>query len=84
MKDQKIHNSMNFSKIKSFAKVNLALNIIGKSSKLHKIESLVTFINLYDLILIKKIKSKKIVFLLLENFQKILIQIIQFQNYLKF
>ena len=46
MKDQKIHKSMNFSKIKSFAKVNLALNIIGKSSKLHNIESLVTFINL--------------------------------------
>ena len=40
---------MNFSKIKSFAKVNLALNIISKSSKLHNIESLVTFINLYDL-----------------------------------
>ena len=50
---------MNFSKIKSFAKVNLALNIISKSSKLHNIESLVTFINLYDLILIKQIKSKK-------------------------
>ena len=50
---------MNFSKIKSFAKVNLAFNIISKSSKLHNIESLVTFINLYDLILIKQIKSKK-------------------------
>ena len=49
MKDQKIHKAMNFSKIKSFAKVNLALNIISKSSKLHNIESLVTFINLYDL-----------------------------------
>ena len=50
---------MNFIKIKSFAKVNLALNIISKSRKLHNIESLVTFINLHDLILIKEIKSKK-------------------------
>ena len=50
---------MNFSKIKSNAKINLALNIIGKSDKLHKIESLIAFIDLHDLIFIKKIKSKK-------------------------
>ncbi len=50
---------MNLSKIKSYAKINLALNIIGKSNKLHKIESLIAFINLHDHILIKKIKSKK-------------------------
>ena len=50
---------MKFKKIKSYAKINLALNVIGKSSKLHKIESLVAFINIYDLILIKKIKKKK-------------------------
>ena len=49
---------MSFAKIKSNAKVNLALNIIGKSKKLHRIESLVAFIELHDLILIKKIKSK--------------------------
>ena len=49
---------MKFKKIKSYAKINLALNVIGKSSKLHKIESLVAFINIYDLILIKKIKKK--------------------------
>ncbi len=50
---------MNFKKIKSYAKINLALNVIGKYKKLHKIESLVTFIDLFDLILIKKIKSDK-------------------------
>ena len=49
---------MNFNEIKSFAKINLALNVTGKTSKLHKIESLVAFIELHDLILIKKIKSK--------------------------
>ncbi len=50
---------MSFSKIKSYAKLNLALNIVGKDKSLHKIESIITFINLYDLIKIKKIKSKK-------------------------
>ena len=49
---------MKFVKIKSNAKINLALNVIGKLKKLHKIESLIAFIELYDLILIKKIKSK--------------------------
>ena len=49
---------MSFAKIKSYAKINLALNIIGKSKKLHKIESLVAFLELHDLILIKKIRSR--------------------------
>ena len=49
---------MNLSKVKSYAKINLALNITGKINKLHKIESLVDFINLHDVIFIKKIKSK--------------------------
>ncbi len=49
---------MSFVKIKSNAKINLALNIIGKSKNLHKIESLIAFIKLHDLILIKKIRSK--------------------------
>ena len=50
---------MSLKKIKSYAKVNLALNVIGKYKKLHKIESLVAFIDLFDLIFIKKIKSDK-------------------------
>ena len=49
---------MNPVKIKSYAKVNLALNIIGKNQSFHKIESIIAFVDLYDLILIRKIKSK--------------------------
>ena len=49
---------MNSFKIKSHAKINLALNITGKNSKLHKIESIVTFIDLHDLIYLKQIKNK--------------------------
>ena len=49
---------MSFYKIKSNAKINIALNVVGKSNKLHKIESLIAFIDLFDLIFIKKIKSK--------------------------
>ena len=44
-------------KIKSYAKLNLALNIIGKGSSLHKIETIVAFVSLHDQILIKKIKQ---------------------------
>ena len=50
---------MNSAKIKSYAKINLALNITGKLKKLHKIESIVSFIDFYDLIFIKKINSLK-------------------------
>ena len=49
---------MKQSKIKSYAKLNLALNITGKNSSLHKIESLITFVSLHDEISIKRIKSK--------------------------
>ena len=52
-------------KIKSYAKINISLGILNKlKSKLHKIESLFTFINLHDEIFIKNIKSKnhKIIF----------------------
>jgi len=50
---------MNYSSIKSYAKINLALNVIGKTSGLHQIESIVGFVSLHDVILIKKIQSKK-------------------------
>ena len=49
---------MKIFKIKSRAKINLALNVTGKSSKLHKIESLVSFIDLYDLIYLKLTNNK--------------------------
>ena len=50
--------------IKSYAKVNLALNITGKKTKLHKIESLVSFIDLHDLINLKQINrnNHKVIF----------------------
>jgi len=44
-------------KIKSYAKINLALNIVGKNKFLHKIETIVAFVNLHDEISIKKINS---------------------------
>ena len=45
--------------IKSFAKINLALNITGKTSSLHKIETIIAFVSLHDEILIKKINSNR-------------------------
>ena len=45
---------MKINLLKSFAKVNLALNVTGKLAKLHKIESIVVFVNLHDLISIKR------------------------------
>jgi len=50
---------MPFSKIKSHAKLNLALNIINKTNSLHNIESIIAFVDLHDVIFIKKIKTKK-------------------------
>ena len=47
-----------FDKIKSHAKINLALNIVGKSKSLHKIESIVSFIELHDEIYIKRINKQ--------------------------
>jgi 4-diphosphocytidyl-2-C-methyl-D-erythritol kinase len=48
---------MSYFKIRSYAKINSALNVVGKQNSLHRIESIVRFINLNDEILIKKIKS---------------------------
>ena len=50
---------MKYSKIKSYAKINLVLNVVGKTSYLHKVESIIAFVDLHDVILIKSIKSKK-------------------------
>jgi 4-diphosphocytidyl-2-C-methyl-D-erythritol kinase len=49
---------MNGFKIKSNAKINLALNVIEKTSKLHKIESIISFIGLHDLIFINMTDNK--------------------------
>ncbi|MDA7581276.1 4-(cytidine 5'-diphospho)-2-C-methyl-D-erythritol kinase [Candidatus Pelagibacter sp.] len=55
---------MNSFTIKSHAKINLALNVTGKKIKLHKIESLISFIGLHDLINLKNINKKdhKVIF----------------------
>ena len=50
---------MNFNIIKSNAKINLTLGVTGKlNSGYHKIESLVSFLRLYDEIKIKKINNR--------------------------
>tara|TARA_B110001452_G_scaffold110542_1_gene91677 strand:- start:11 stop:856 length:846 start_codon:yes stop_codon:yes gene_type:complete len=55
---------MSCFKIKSYAKINLALNVIGKKKKLHKIESIISFIELHDLIILEQINQNthKVVF----------------------
>ena len=51
---------MNFTKLNSWAKVNLSLNVIKRlPNKHHQIESLVTFIQLSDEIKIRKINKPK-------------------------
>ena len=50
---------MNSFKIKSYAKINLALNITGKKTKLHNIERLISFIDLHDLITITESNTKQ-------------------------
>ena len=50
---------MKFEKIKSHAKVNLSLNVLGKrKSKLHDLETLVAFVDLHDQIFIKRTNNK--------------------------
>ena len=43
--------------LKSYAKINLALNVTGKRNSMHKIQSIISFIDLHDLISIQNIKS---------------------------
>ncbi len=50
---------MKINKIKSNAKLNLALNITGKKKVLHKIESIIDFIDLHDVISINQHYRKK-------------------------
>ncbi|MBI5152688.1 4-(cytidine 5'-diphospho)-2-C-methyl-D-erythritol kinase [Candidatus Peregrinibacteria bacterium] len=48
-------------KIKSPAKINLALDILGKSSKYHKIQTIYQEISLHDTIAIREIAKNKII-----------------------
>jgi len=51
---------MNFEKVKSWAKINLSLNVIKRlSNKYHNIESLITFIKIYDEIKIKVLNERE-------------------------
>ncbi len=50
---------MNSFKIKSYAKINLALNVTGKKSKFHNIESLISFIDLHDSITLRESNTKQ-------------------------
>ena len=62
---------MNFQFIKSYAKINLSLSVVGKlQSGYHKIESLVSFLNFYDEIKIKKITGKNHKIKFYGNFSK--------------
>ena len=62
---------MNFKLIKSYAKINLSLGVVGKlKSGYHKIESLVSFLNLHDEIKIKKIVDKNHKIKFYGNFSK--------------
>ena len=50
---------MRFEKIKSHAKVNLSLNVLGKrKSKLHNLETLDALVDIHDQIFIKRINNK--------------------------
>ena len=49
---------MSYFKIKSHAKINLSLNVIGKSKSLHNIESIISFLTLHDEIKIRKINNR--------------------------
>ncbi len=56
--------------IRSYAKINLALNVIKKISNFHIIESIVSFVSLHDEILIKKINSKNHIIYFTGKFSK--------------
>ena len=61
----------NFKILKSYAKINLSLGVTGKlKSGYHKIESLVSFLNLYDEVKVKKISNKNHKILFVGKFSK--------------
>ena len=49
---------MNYVRVKSYAKINLTLDITGVSAGYHMIDSVVASIDLYDLITVKKRRDK--------------------------
>lgn len=51
-------STMNALKIKSYAKINLTLEIVGSENGFHMLDSLVASVDLFDLIVLKKRKDK--------------------------
>ncbi|MBQ8320673.1 MAG: 4-(cytidine 5'-diphospho)-2-C-methyl-D-erythritol kinase [Clostridia bacterium] len=49
---------MNYVKVKAYAKLNLTLEIVGRSGGFHLLDSLVTSVDLFDLVKVKKRKGK--------------------------
>ncbi len=52
--------SMNYVRVKSYAKINLTLDITGVNGGYHTIDSVVASIDLYDLITVKKRRDKQV------------------------
>ena len=50
---------MNTISQKSYAKINLNLNVVGKTKNLHKLQSIVSLISLYDEISLRQTDSRK-------------------------
>ena len=50
---------MNIISQKSYAKINLNLNITGKTKNIHKIQSIISLISLYDQVTIKQIDNRR-------------------------
>jgi 4-diphosphocytidyl-2-C-methyl-D-erythritol kinase len=50
---------MDYVRIKAYAKINLSLDILGRENGYHMLDSVVTTIDIYDLITLKKRKKDK-------------------------
>ena len=50
--------SMNYARVKSYAKVNLTLDILGVKDGYHMLDSLVASVDIYDVISVKKRKDR--------------------------
>ena len=51
---------MNTAKIKSYAKINLTLDIVGEANGYHLLDSFVASLDLYDLVVVRKRKDNLI------------------------
>ena len=61
---------MKIDELKSFAKINLALHVTGKLTNLHKIESVIKFIDFHDTISINETNKNKHKVSFIGNFSK--------------